>query len=491
MSMKKTANVKLETTANYQASSNLNVRFWNQDTNTAELKFLITRNNFPLSLSKENVKVVIALESGKNFIASDEFVIDTETDGVARFDIPSDFLRVAKDVTGQVYVATVDGEETIVERQFTFQVSNDLLSNIPSEEKIRYIKMFDDLKREIQDRLTKLENDFMVMEDYVVEVQQATTNGLNALNNLVDDRTVEYNTNHTTKVQQITDTGDAYTADFTDQRDYIDTEYAKFKESVLQSGVVTDANAEGWQKYKMTNDDGSRMYLTKGSFPDVHALEPGYYETVSADTPTQGFPEQFANAAFIEIDVTKSENGRKQIKVTQSSRPQTFVKYLHTDGIDNGWKEVLIVDDAKSIETVVGSQSKANTAENNSKIYTDSKINSQYGLLFNGSVSKVNSVVNLTGDINDYRMILVSGSYPNGEFHEMFVPAISGNVINFQSVNLRDSDGMLLGMYEIRIEINSGTKWTITNDVAYDNISDTGSGPGRNAYTITRIEGFN
>ena len=61
MAMDKIANVNLETSANYQSLSDLNVQFWNQDKETAVLQFQITRNNFPLSLSKENVEVFIKL----------------------------------------------------------------------------------------------------------------------------------------------------------------------------------------------------------------------------------------------------------------------------------------------------------------------------------------------------------------------------------------------------------------------------------------------
>ena len=136
MSMNKIQDVKLETTATYQPLSDLNVRFWSQDKNTAELRFIITRNQFPLSLSKENVKVIIALESGASFISSDDFIIDSEVEGVARYIVPTDFMRVASNVTGQVYVTTLDKEEIIVERQFKFTVSNDLLNDYPSEDKL-------------------------------------------------------------------------------------------------------------------------------------------------------------------------------------------------------------------------------------------------------------------------------------------------------------------------------------------------------------------
>lgn len=56
MSMNKIKNIPLETTATYQALSNLNVQFSNQDTQTAILQFQITRNNYPLALSEEMLK---------------------------------------------------------------------------------------------------------------------------------------------------------------------------------------------------------------------------------------------------------------------------------------------------------------------------------------------------------------------------------------------------------------------------------------------------
>ena len=221
MSMKKISELQLETTANYQAKSKLNVRFWNQDLNTAELKFLITRDSFPLSLSSENVKVIIVLEQGKNFISSEDLEISSEVDGVASFLIPSDFMSaVSGEVTGQVYVGTLDSDEVVVQRKFTFQVENDLLSSIPSELKLQYIKTFSDLSDSISTRLLQVEEDMATMEDYVVAVNQATTDGLNALNNLVNAKTVEYNNNHADKLALINNTVDGYVQDFLDQRSY-------------------------------------------------------------------------------------------------------------------------------------------------------------------------------------------------------------------------------------------------------------------------------
>ena len=491
MAMNKIQDVKLETTATYQPLSDLNVRFWSQDKNTAELRFIITRNKFPLSLSKENVKVIIALESGTSFISSDDFIIDSEVEGVARYIIPTDFMRVASNVTGQVYVTTLDREEVIVERQFKFTVSDDLLSDYPSEDKLRYIKTFDDLRTEISSRVSKLESDMETMEDYVTQVQDTTQEGITALSTLIQQKQDAYNANHTEKLNEITTTGDDYTSQLVEDKNYVDAKISEFQTAVNQSGLVTDGDAKNWQKYKMVKDDGSRTYLTKGSFADVHALEPGYYETVTNDTPTQGFPEGVSNAAFVEIDVTKSGSSRKQIKVVQSYNSKTFVKHIHTDGLDNGWKQVAIVDDLASLETVNSSQNKANAAENNAKVYTNEKINNQHSVLFEGAVNGVGQTINMTESMFNYNMIIVSGSTPAGDFDKpVLVNQNSGDNIIINVMNLVDSSGNLGSAYELKLAKTNETTLTIANDVFFDYGTNSGSGPNANRFTIKRIEGW-
>ena len=490
MSMSKTKNILLETTATYQPLSDLNVRFWSQDKNTAELRFIITRNQFPLSLSKENVKVIIALESGSSFISSDDFIIDSEVEGVARYIIPTDFMRVASNVTGQVYVTTLDKEEIIVERQFKFTVSNDLLSDYPSEDELRYIKTFDDLRNEIASRVSKLESDMETMEDYVVQVQDTTQEGITALTNLIKQKQDAYNANHTAKMKELNDKGSEYSAKFDDDKVYMDDKFQAFQESVNGSGLITTGQSKDWQKYKLTSDDGTRTYLPKGSFEDVHALEPGYYETVSNDTPTQGFPLEFANAAFIEIDVTKSssESGRKQIQVTQSSRPQTFVKYIHTGGVDyNGWKEIPYVNAADPFETVNGSQNKANTAENNAKTYTDDKVSAQRAVLFSGSVNGVGQKIDLTESMDNYSILIVSGGYPGGNFDEVVVVSNIGSGHPVQRVNLSNPTATGAIIYEMELTKDSNTRFNIIRDNYYGIVSGEGT-INSDSFTIRKIE---
>ena len=478
MAMNKIQDVKLETTATYQPLSDLNVRFWSQDKNTAELRFIITRNKFPLSLSKENVKVIIALESGASFISSDDFIIDSEVEGVARYIIPTDFMRVASNVTGQVYVTTLDREEVIVERQFKFTVSDDLLSDYPSEDKLRYIKTFDDLRIEISSRVSKLESDMETMEDYVTQVQDTTQEGITALSTLIQQKQDAYNTNHTAKMKELNDKGSEYSTKFDDDKVYMDEKLEAFKESVTGSGLVTQGEAQSWQKYKLADDSGVLPIVNlKGDLAALQALPSGFY--YRSFVPITGMG-QTSSTGF--VTVWESNGGSvKNISFKPYNSTQEFIMRYYNEW--TGWENKF-----DGLEKSIDAQSKANVAENNAKLYTDTRVDQEHAILFSGSVNGVNNTVNLTDSMDNYEFIIVSGDCAGNDFSQIVVPSITGSIVNMQNLNLRDSDGLLLGVYEVRLEITS-TTIKITNDVAYDYPSDTGSGPNRNAYTITRVEG--
>lgn len=487
MTMNKQISIPLETTAYYQAQSNLNVQFWNQDKNTAELRFLITRNDFPLPLSEENVKIILALESGESFITTDDLDIHNEVEGVATYIIPPEFMSVATNVVGQIYVATIDGDEIVVQRKFSFTVAEDLLSTIPSEEKIRYIKMFDDLRVDMNDRLGTIETAISTLEANVDAVNNARETGITAINNLYDAKLITFNQNFDDKMVLINNASDSVTNYAETALVDMTTKKAEFDSAVQGANLVTDEEALNWQKYKLTKEDGARTYLTKGSFADVHALEPGYYETVSADTPTQGFPSEFGNATYIEIDVFKSDAGRKQITVTQSYNGRTFVKFIHTDGVDNGWKEIPYINPADPYETVNGSSNKANTAENNAKVYSDTKLAATRATLFSGSVNGVNQNINLTQSMDNFSIIIISGSFPGGVFNETVLVSTMGTGFPIQRLNLSNATGGNPYLYELGLTRVNSTRLTVDTDSRYG-VLNNDPAINANSFTIRRIE---
>ena len=483
MPMSKIKDIKLETTATYQPLSDLNVRFWSQDKNTAELRFIITRNQFPLSLSKENVKVIIALESGSSFISSDDFIIDSEVEGVARYIIPTDFMRVASNVTGQIYVTTLDKEEIIVERQFKFTVSNDLLNDYPSEDKLRYIKTFDDLRNEIASRVSKLESDMETMEDYVVQVQDTTQEGITALTNLIKQKQDAYNANHTAKMKELNDKGLEYSAKFDDDKVYMDDKFQAFQESVNGSGLITTGQSKDWQKYKLTSDDGTYPFINlNNNTESLYSLTNGIYYTA-------GTPHNISNVStsgFTEITVRQGSSAKRMtFKPYNSNR--IFEKWFYNEWSD--WKEVVTLSPDEEIETQNSAESRANETLADANQYTDEQLYKQHNVLFEGSANGVGTSIKLTDDYTKYKLLFISGSFGGGDFTQEYSTYLSGKIV-IQKTNVSDATGDGGGHHELIIEKISNTELKITNDVFYDFGANKGSGPDANRFTVKYIEGW-
>ncbi|MGS5040693.1 BppU family phage baseplate upper protein [Staphylococcus saprophyticus] len=488
MSMNKIKGIPLETTASYQSLSQLGVQFWNQDRQTAILQFQITRNNYPLALSEENVKVFVALESGDSFLVDDNLDFLDELNGVVSYTIPDNFMRVAKSVVGQVYVTTLD-EEVVVQRKFSFDVANDLIASLPAEDKIREIKYFSDMRSEVAQMMEKLNNDFDNMNDYVSQVNQTTEDGIAALTTLIQQKQDAYNANHTAKMKELNDKGLEYSAKFDDDKVYMDDKFQAFQESVNGSGLVTTGQTNGWQKYKLTNDDGTRKYLNKGSFTNVLDLAPGFYETVTSDNASaQGFPTGINNVSFVEIDIFKAAADRTQIKIVQNYNYKTFFKTIHTNGVDGGWKEITYANPDNPYETVQESQNKANTAEINAKTYADGKFNSRTTTLFSGTANGVGTSFALSESLDNFIVVYVYGQTPGGYFVECADPEGATDFV-FEKTNVIGTDGQEATIFECVISKVNRSSMKIISDTYHGVKSGNGSGADANRFTITKIVG--
>lgn len=477
MSMDKITNVKLETTANYQSLSKLGVSFWNQDTNTAILQFHITRNNYPLSLSQENVKVFIALESGDSFLVDDNLNYVDELNGVVAYTIPTDFMRVAKNVVGQVYVTTLDQEQTIVQRKFTFDVTNDLIASLPAEDKIREIKYFADMRAEVAEMMTKLNNDFENMNDYVSQVNQTTQDGITALTTLIQQKQDAYNTNHTAKMKELNDKGSEYSAKFDDDKVYMDDKFQAFQESVNGSGLITTGQTGNWQKYKLTDDDGNYPNVSlNNDLSKLQALPPGFYYGLGTPITISGV----STSGFIEVSV-KPPGTVKHIVYRPYNVNKEFVMRYY-----NEWSEW--ENKMDGLEKTIDAQSKANTAENNAKQYTDEKYSKRNKILFEGTASGVGTAINLDEDLDNFIMLYIIGDFPGGEFSALGNPIGTRN-ININTDNIVGLDATDATSYECTLKKISRQKLEINSDNYVNILTGEGSGANANKFTIQKIIG--
>ncbi len=127
--LEKSVNINLENTAHYENISNLDITFRTGESDSSVLLFNITKNNQPLLLSEENIKVRIAIR-GK-------------------------------------------GVMVVVERTITFNVEKSLFSKIPSETKLHYIVEFQELEKTIMDRAKAMDEAIKNGEDYASLIEKA------------------------------------------------------------------------------------------------------------------------------------------------------------------------------------------------------------------------------------------------------------------------------------------------------------------------------
>ena len=116
----------------------------------------MTKNNEPLLISEENTETYIYLESsnGSNQVVENVRFIDP-LNGVIEVTIPIEFLQASTNTTviGQIYISInhlnqVDSDKssTAVLNEFEFKVGNAIINKINGATKIKYIRMFDELK---------------------------------------------------------------------------------------------------------------------------------------------------------------------------------------------------------------------------------------------------------------------------------------------------------------------------------------------------------
>lgn len=365
--------MELNKIAKYQAKnepylkpiSDLGIGFYNLDENTATLQFQIYNDNGPLLISDENVDVHGYFKSSNGSVSTvDKLNVVDGMNGIAQITLDKKFLQASTStkVTGQIYVAVnnvtedTNNNQTAVLGEFTFQVADALINKVSSFTKVEYIRMFDQLREEIKQRTKEMEDDIGNIKTLVNEVEDAVADGKADITKIKDNSVSELeeiaNTTNTSVRQEasqaisdIQSTVDEYTTKLNDETNdkinEVNEASDKVLESVKQNNLVTLEQTDNWQKYRLTQDDGTIKYVPKGTITDIKTLEPGLYETVSDDDATnQDIP---INNSYVQIKVWEGGRGRKEIELTSTFNGAKYFRLIHTEGEkDTGWKEIPI-----------------------------------------------------------------------------------------------------------------------------------------------------
>lgn len=372
----KKALFKLKSEPYLKPISDLGVGFYNLDENTAILRFQLSNSKGPLLVHENNLTAYAYFESSNGSVSDViELRIEDSFNGIVTITLDKDFLQASTStkVKGQVYIGVnnVDGNpeynEVAVFREFTFEVADALINKISSFTKIEYIRMFDQLKMRIEQKVRNIEEAIANGADYVAEMKSVLQQGVETLNAIVtdgkkdiqsyidkaktdltkikDDATEDITTtakNAKTSVQDTaTNAINSVNSKATEATEHVDTKVTEFNQTVEDNGFLTpdklteDLTALDWQKYKLTNEDGTYEVLgMAGDLEKYRALEPGIYYTTT--TPISGKGAS-STAGFTTVEKRADVDNLKRITFRPYNSNQEFVMIYYNEWGD--WTE--------------------------------------------------------------------------------------------------------------------------------------------------------
>lgn len=314
MELEKIAKVDLEESAYLKPVSDKGIGFYNLDKNTAQFQFRVTKNDKPLLISDKNVKGYAffkAMNGNENQRPSISGVLDVDfidpMRGLIGVTVPGWFLKsvVNSEVLGEVYLSLNDynnlgKDDTVVLGTFSFTVRDSLVNQIDSDIKVSYIRMFDELRTEIEGKVQELKQEISDTTDLVSEVNQivenakskviqirnesisaidtAKSDAVNTITSTKDNAirdieatkslvTGDYETINASIQQAISDAKNEFETKSNNANQTIDNKLAQFNETLNNDGFITPASVDEkisglmWQKHTLTTNDGRTIPL--------------------------------------------------------------------------------------------------------------------------------------------------------------------------------------------------------------------------------------
>ncbi|MHB7942162.1 BppU family phage baseplate upper protein [Staphylococcus capitis] len=327
MELEKVAKIDLEEEAYLKPISDRGIGFYNLDKNTAQFQFRVTKDNLPLLISTNNVKGYaffkqITVKNGDR--PSTSGVLDVEfidpMTGLIGVTVPPWFLKSVTNSTvlGEVYLSlndykNEDKDDTVVLGTFQFEVKDSLVNQISSDIKVSYIRMFDDLRDELEKKVEQLKKDIGSTQSLIDTIKQLSASATQAIQNAKDDSINSINTKKADALNNIEEQTTLSLAQIDSKKNDVQSgfEIAKtaFQNSVDQNTQtfdekVTDANnlidkkvndfqtngaltksdvdnlmgSYDWQKASLTQSNGTSLTIRDLDFdkPD-EIVKSGFY----------------------------------------------------------------------------------------------------------------------------------------------------------------------------------------------------------------------
>lgn len=311
--LQKVASIDLEEEPYLKPMSNRGIGFYNLDKNTAQFQFRVTKKDKPLLISDKNVKGYAffkAQNDSETERASTSGVLDLEfidpMRGLVGVTVPPWFLKNATNSTvlGELYLSLNDvglngKDDTVVLGTFSFSVRDSLVNQIESDIKVSYIREFDEWRTEVESRFEELKNDIgntqslidtvnQIATDSIAKINKAQADAISAITDTLLSSTTsidlerdealrqidakrdavktDYDLSNDTFKQLVSNSTQAFNDNATNANKTIDDKVSAFNQTLNAGGFTTQVDVDSklttlaWQKFKLTNDDGTNFY---------------------------------------------------------------------------------------------------------------------------------------------------------------------------------------------------------------------------------------
>lgn len=387
MELEKVGKLDLNEEPYLQPISNRGIGFYNLDKNTAKFQFVVQKDNKPLLISDKNVKGYAffkATNGTEEKRPSTSGVLDVEfidpMKGLIGVTVPQWFLKnvVDSEVLGEIYLSlndvnNVGKDDTVVLGTFKFTVRDSLINQIESDIKVSYIRMFDDLRAELEKKVQQLKQDIgdtqtliesikQTAEEYLIKINKAQADALIAITDALLTSSQSIELEREEALRQIDAKRDAIKTDYdlasdsfqklydsniqsfntnvNDANTTIDGKVSSFKELLDNDGFTTPSDVEqkfteaDWQKYKLTSEKGESISVDlENNIDNLDKLEPGFYYITN--TPGVPYAKSFAGTALV---IKRDKNSVKQVIFFPFTTNSVYINSYYNNW--SGWQQV-------------------------------------------------------------------------------------------------------------------------------------------------------
>lgn len=365
--------------------SDIGIGFYNLDENTAKLRFQLSNDAGTLLISDENLKVYGYFESSNGSVSDViELNIVDELNGIVEITLDQDFLHASTStkVKGQLYIGVqnVSGKpeynEVAVLGEFTFEVADALINKISSFTKIEYIRMFSQLKAQIEKEVRDIQDAIKNGADYVAEMNTVKEQGITSINKTVTDGKA-YIDNVIAQAQtNINDTATSAISDVNTAKDnaissmnakvsesvssvdnsskgaieHVDGKILEFNTQIEENGFVQPTDLDNklnelqWQKYKMTEDNGTTPLMSDFDFNSPEAVlnysAGTYYVRGALNSTANNIASNYGYLSINTTYSTKSVATLTFIPIGTNTLNNTSVYMRKKNGDWGDWKEI-------------------------------------------------------------------------------------------------------------------------------------------------------